>query len=877
MTASDPARRALLLALAIFFAAVTVVYSIVWMYAVQHPFADPGFRYTYAPDNRSLPVLSVEPGSAAEQEGLRAGDRIVAINGQSLDMPTASYRAFDLVRVGDVLQLTVNRPGRAEPLTIREVIPPVQLSGQRALSSSQLLAARVLRLYPLLFLVVGLPVLFLRLEDRNAWLLALLFGGLIAGAPFQQAFTPALLRGPAVSYNVILSLLLPAVFYFFFATFPASSPVDRRLPWLKWALLALGAVMAVPMGVWCLLAGGTLPFHILFSRLQNRAVTWLFTAYVLGSYILGLVSLVWNSIRPASVEVRRKTRVIVWGTVAGILPILVFGTVLTFAHVAITDVLYWIYIFAVASLFLIPLSFGYAVVKHRVLEIPALLKRSARYLLVQRGFALLTVLVTTAAILLFIALFTRFFRANSKIAMGMGIAFGAVSAVATLNVHTRISKRIDRAFFRSAYDARQVLENLARDTRKATGREQLAALLRGEINQALHPTSLAVYLEDSGGQLRLQRNGTQPGLEPLMSGDTPLLREITRRGEPLEVTPAQPDNGPAPSIFGSLQPECLVPVLAGDGRLTGVLVLGSRLSEEPYSREDKRLLASVATQAGGALETIRLAEGMAERIEAERRIAQEMEYAKQVQARLFPQKLPTLKTLEYAGGCIQARQVGGDYYDFLELSPGRLALVLADIAGKGISGALLMANLQANLRSQYAVALEDLPRLLKSVNQLFYENSSDSSYATLFFADYDDASRRLRYVNCGHLPPLVLRAGQDSQHRVVERLTATCTVLGLFDDWRCDLAEVELRPGDTLVLYTDGVTEATNSSGEEFGESRLVDTLRARHDLPPAALLQAIVEAVQQFSPGEQQDDITLVVARCTSGPRSTSVAMTNA
>ena len=864
MTTPHSVRRNLLLVLAILFAAATVVYSVVWMYVIRGPSADLGFRYTYAPDNQSLPVLSVTPGSTAEKAGLRAGDRIVAINGQSLDTPTVSYRAFELGRVGEVLQFTVNRPGTARPLTIREVIPPLQLSGQRALSGSQLLATKVLSLYPLLFLVVGLPVLFLRLEDRNAWLLALLFGGLIAGAPFDQALVPALLRGFAISYNVILGMLMPAVFYFFFATFPASSPIDRRLPWLKWVLLALGAVMAVPLGVWCLLAGGSLPFHILGARLDNRAVTSLTTAYFLGSYILGLVSLVWNSIRPASADVRRKTRVIVWGTVAGILPTLVLGTVVIFAHLAVTEFFFWIYVFAVASLFLIPLSFAYAVVKHRVLEIPVLLKRSARYLLVQRGFVFLTVLVTIAAIMLFVALFTRFVRTRSEIALpaglSVGIVFGVISAVVNLQVVRRVTKRIDRAFFRSAYDARQVLENLARETRKATGREQLAVLLQGEINQALHPESLAVYLEDSGGQLRLQRNGTQPGLEPLVSGDEPQLRELTHRGEPLEVTPAQPDDSPTPSIFGSFQPECLVPVLAGDGRLTGVLVLGSRLSEEPYSREDKRLLASVATQAGGALETIRLAEGMVERIEAERRIAQEMEYAKQVQARLFPQKHPSMKTLEYAGGCIQARQVGGDYYDFLELRPGRLALVLADIAGKGISGALLMANLQANLRSQYAVALDDLPRLLKSVNQLFYENSSESSYATLFFADYDDCSRRLRYVNCGHLPPLLLRA--DGQ---LERLTATNTVLGLFEKWECAVAEVQLADGDTLVLYTDGVTEAENAEEEQFGESRLAETMLAQRHLPVPSLLETIVAAVQKFSDGEQADDITLVLARCRS------------
>jgi sigma-B regulation protein RsbU (phosphoserine phosphatase) len=768
--------------------------------------------------------------------------------------------------------LTVNRPGATELLAVREVIQPPRLSGQRPLSASQLLAGKVLSLYPILFLVVGLPVLFLRLEDRNAWLLALLFGGFIASAPLDEALLPASLRGLAISYKVILGLLLPGLFYFFFAAFPVSSAIDRRARWLKWALLGMGVAMAVPLGVWCLLAGGSLPFHILGSRFDNRTVNWLTTGYFLGSYILGLVSLVWNSLRPSSVEVRRRTRVIVWGTVAGFLPCLVFGTVMSFARPAFTDVAFWIYVFVVVSLFLIPLSFAYAVVKHRVLEIPVLLKRSARYLLVQRGFVMLTVLVTSTAILLFITLFTRFFRTSNfalPTGMGMGIAFGAISTVATLNIRTRISKRIDRAFFRSAYDAREVLENLARETRKATGREQLAALLQGEISQALHPTFLAVYLEGRDGRLSLQRDGAQPGLEPVLVRDTPLLKELARWGEPREVTPGQAGDGAPRSIFGDAQPECLVPMLGGDGRLTGVLVLGTRLSEEPYSREDKRLLASVATQAGGALESIRLAEGMAERIENERRLAQEMEFAKQVQSRLFPQNLPTLKTLQYVGGCIQARQVGGDYYDFLQLRPGRLGLVLADVAGKGVSGALIMANLQANLRSQYAMAVDDLGGLLASVNRLFHQNTTDGSYATLFFGDYDDSSRRLRYVNCGHLPALLLHAGQDSQggadeSRPVERLESTSTVLGLFEDWHCDVAEVKLAPGDTLVLYTDGASEAARADGEEFGESRLVDTVQAHCRLSPAALLEAIVEAVREFSPGEQQDDITLVVARCT-------------
>jgi serine phosphatase RsbU (regulator of sigma subunit)/catechol 2,3-dioxygenase-like lactoylglutathione lyase family enzyme len=249
---------------------------------------------------------------------------------------------------------------------------------------------------------------------------------------------------------------------------------------------------------------------------------------------------------------------------------------------------------------------------------------------------------------------------------------------------------------------------------------------------------------------------------------------------------------------------------------------------------------------------------IAEKLEIERSAAQELEIARLVQARLFPQTLPPCGTLDYAGVCLQARQVGGDYYDFLNLGQERLGLVVGDIAGKGIAAALLMANLQANLRSQCAIALEQPQRFLESVNQLFFENTIESAYATLFFAEYDNRARRLRYANCGHLPGLLLRSDNT-----LDRLDSTCTVLGLFKDWDCSIGECGLFAGDTLVLYTDGVTEAFDERGEEFGQERLVDSLRRHGDLRPQALLDSILEDVKQFSPHEQHDDITLLVAKC--------------
>jgi serine phosphatase RsbU (regulator of sigma subunit)/predicted enzyme related to lactoylglutathione lyase len=251
----------------------------------------------------------------------------------------------------------------------------------------------------------------------------------------------------------------------------------------------------------------------------------------------------------------------------------------------------------------------------------------------------------------------------------------------------------------------------------------------------------------------------------------------------------------------------------------------------------------------------------AERIEAERRSAQELEIAKQVQARLFPQTLPPLKTLDYAGICIQARHVGGDYYDFLALGNQRLGFVIGDIAGKGIAAALLMANLQANLRSQFALARDEPQLFLQSVNRLFFHSTTDSAYATVFFADYDDTTRSLRYANCGHLCAILLR-----HNGKVDRLHPTATVLGLFEEWHSPTVDCQLSPGDIFALYTDGVTEAFNVSEEEFGEDRLIAALERHSKLPPQALLSAIVDEIKTFSPHEQHDDITLIVAKCTAG-----------
>ena len=853
---SDPNRnyRPVLYAAAVLLAAAAVLYSASWMYYQRKtPRVEIGFEDAYTATG--VVAKDVHPNSPAEKAGLKPNDLIIAINRNKADSQssweTLLYRTWLRAKPGDTVVLTLQRAEQAQPLTVAPTFRAKQGEGEtRTLVHS--LGEEVINSFPVLFLIVGLPVLFLRVEDRDAWLMMLVFATFItpAGMPNGFAGAPDILRSFLLTYRTVCNALLPALFYFFFAVFPTRSPVDRKVPWLKWVLLAI----AVCLGFGGIRHGNldALPFiaAVLPYRIAQNARY--VTGY--GGMVLGVLSLLSNVLSAADAADRRKLKVILWGTTVGVTPIVLFLAAEDTLHY---EPPFWMIFAVVLLLFLFPLSFAYAVVKHRVMDIPVLLKRSARYFVVERGFLFLILMISVGLTLWFGQAFSRYFSAGSKAAIPIGATFGVLVISGATQVHRRVRTRLDRAFFRSSYDAQQILEELAARTLTVTTREDLASLLQQNIWEALHPNLTYVYLKNGSGQF-FAYAGNPPAEARTLSAKAEAMAVLAERTQPLELSPEDTYG----SQMESLQAECLVPIRgSSEGELQGGMVLGPRLSEEPYSASDKRLLASVASQAGIAMRSITLAEKMAERMEAERRAQQEMQIAQQVQSRLLPQEAPSLSTLECAGRCVQTRAVGGDYYDFLDLGSGRLGLVLADIAGKGISGALLMANLQANLRSQYALALEDIPRLLRSVNRLFFKNTESSHYATTFFAVYNDSTRRLRYVNCGHNPPILLRANGD-----IERLDATATVLGLFEEWDCAVVECELTSSDVLVIYTDGISEAGESDdgeSEEFGENRLLAAIRKHQAQSADEILDGILGAVQQFSPDQQADDMTLIVARC--------------
>jgi len=255
------------------------------------------------------------------------------------------------------------------------------------------------------------------------------------------------------------------------------------------------------------------------------------------------------------------------------------------------------------------------------------------------------------------------------------------------------------------------------------------------------------------------------------------------------------------------------------------------------------------------------------------RLQTEIEIARQVQEQLYPKSAPTLKTLRVIGLCQPARMVSGDYYDYQSVSSDSLAIAIGDVAGKGISAALLMATIQAALRMELRAALDwhsstalssngfqlSTARMVSDLNQQLYATTSPEKFATFCFALYDDQSGTVRYTNAGHPPPILIRAGN------ARTLDVNGTVVGAFPFSKYGESQVQLEPGDLLVWYTDGITEPENAYGEMFGEERLIALVARNADQPEPAIIQAVMDSVRQWTGSpELSDDMTVVLARRT-------------
>lgn len=310
-------------------------------------------------------------------------------------------------------------------------------------------------------------------------------------------------------------------------------------------------------------------------------------------------------------------------------------------------------------------------------------------------------------------------------------------------------------------------------------------------------------------------------------------------------TIADDDNEPARSLLS-------VPLIA-HGRMIGLLILFNKKDQQGFTAEDQRLLAIIATQSAQVIEHARLF--------AEEKdlllIQEEMTMAFEIQTNLLPKTTPGIRGYDIAGMSLPARVVGGDYFDFIPVTDDRLAFCLGDATGKGIAAALLMANLQATVRGQ-ALTCGTAQECLIGANAMLFHSTSPEKFATLFFGYLDHARHRIRYSNAGHNYPFFLTGANPPR-----RLEAGGIVLGCLEVYPYEEDMISLEPGDMLVVYSDGITEACDTAGEEFGDARLEElVIRYRHHRAKEAA-DRILQAVAAFrATASQVDDMTILVIK---------------
>jgi sigma-B regulation protein RsbU (phosphoserine phosphatase) len=293
--------------------------------------------------------------------------------------------------------------------------------------------------------------------------------------------------------------------------------------------------------------------------------------------------------------------------------------------------------------------------------------------------------------------------------------------------------------------------------------------------------------------------------------------------------------------------------------LVGILSFGPRRGGFQYSVADRELLMSIAGQLALIIDNARLTERMV----AQERMRRELALAAEVQQRLLPSQAPKTNGMEVAGFCEPARGVGGDYYDFIKFDNSQLGVAIADVAGKGMPAALLMSTVQATLRSLAArngSTNLDLSSIVGKLNRLLFDSTNGEHYVTFFYATFDHSTQCLTYVNAGHNPPLYLQAVHGSEFK---ELTSGGLVAGAFEHAAYEQETVQMSSNDLLFLYTDGLTEALNVEGEEFGTSRMMDTLKSIASLSADQIRDVVARRVKEWCAGMSlYDDLTFVVMK---------------
>ncbi|MBM3286910.1 MAG: PDZ domain-containing protein [Candidatus Eisenbacteria bacterium] len=852
--------------------------------------------------SRGVRVRSVDDARSAARAGLASGDLIVKVNGIDLARkPEAYYRPFSVGREGDRVRIEFERAGELRETTIvLERVPPKAwgLSFNRVwidfgpLTTWVVMGPRLI--VCLVLLLVGVLMGLLGTAKRAAFDLAVV--GIALSYALMLSTFPLIRSMPLTIFAVHMAVdtLCNALFSFFllrsFASFPHPSGLGRLVLRAQWGLACVLVLLSIADMI------TTVPYYLSgpipgLSRSPILRTLGGLTGDPLALFAI-VAALALLLAQRIETRAARGTRfkVIEFGFFVGAAGgILMEVYYLWLAGLRMSPTWQKVCYFAGAHLGLLlvcafPISLAYAVLARRVPGLQLIIRKGVQHLLLSKGTLVVEGLLIFAVVFGILRQATRSGVGSEGTASGVAVVSALAVVGALAKVNRRLMPVIDRRFFKERCDVGALLLDLGRRLPTIRQREQILRHTAATVMGALYPSEVSLLLRDPlAGAFRCEAHLTADQIGHAAQGDRLEAQALPRPDLELRESDGVVDRlaGGEPWIevhqeefSGSYQEEAgsgsrdeearlsdlgteLLVSIAGTEALRGILSLGPKLSEEPYTREDKDLLLTVCRQVGTALENAELLE-VAKR---EAQQARDLEIAHQVQQTLFPREFPVRPGWAFAAMCRPARATGGDYYDLLELPSGKIAFALGDVAGKGLGASLLTASVHAIVRSGLREEAPDLGRLVSEVNEHLYTSSAPQMFVTLFIGILNPDDGELRYVNGGHPPPLLI----GTLDTAPIRLEAGGTIVGIMPGvpFREEAARIE--SGNFLLLFSDGVTEAMDRGGEMFEEERLVMALASVKGRPAAEIKDALVEAVDRFASGcEQADDISVVVIQRT-------------
>ena len=856
-------------------------------------------------------AIVVYPYAGAERAGIRVRDELISIGGIPLtDLP--GLRALNQrLKTGDVVVYRLRRGGRILDVPVRFTSP---------LASPMFVVSCVVRtVVALAFFVIGLLVFSRRPEDRRV----IVFYAMVTVGAVSLLATPGLLldgtnlRGiitepqqtviPASALFIVSFAFLPLTLHLALV-FPRERPIIRSSPQvLRWIYgVPLFAIVTIVLAISMQIVAasgnaavnrlefalnyGSAAFALIGSVLAlwiarkgrgeglrafwNRPIASLFAingmlmgavriagalkwkwvavtlaALIAAAPILTLASFpilaciaLYRSYRDAGAEERRQVKWPLWGTlialatkVVVVVTVQIVSLLIYTSHGAMDT---WMHATQIAELIptlaylLIPISFAFAILKYRLMNIDVIIRKTVAY-------AFLTGAIIVMYLVLVGGLGTLLVNVAGVRNQTMVIASTLVVALAFVPLRNKLQTLVDRNLFRHKYDYPEALRSIAADTLSA---HDLAAFLTSateKIQQALQNRAVVVFVPRHDELVAAAKVGLADSLLGTMRMQrAPLMPFLDRPFDPTRHS--LPED--AAAAMRRIEAVLVVPVNTPGTPPNGFIALASKLTDAPFDVEDIDFLRSVADQLDIGIDRIR-----------QQREEADYEQARTIQQSLLPHEMPRVAGVELSGIWQPARTMGGDYYDVLKLGENEIAVCIGDVAGKGMPAALLMSGLQAAVRASASGSPRDL---CERVRRVVVSSLSGGRFVTFFYATIDTAAMRLRWCNAGHNAPILARA-DGSVVRLAEGGPAFSR---LFRDDPYEENEIAIAAGDRIVLFTDGVSEASGGDGEMFGEPRIERLVAEKRELGAQELQQSIAGAATAFSGGELEDDLTLVV-----------------